>query len=97
MADPNYSFVKGNVLRSYFQVKSQGGFISPSVVTCKFQRDGDGSPTSATVAQDGVGCYHADIDTSSLTAGDFSLSWQGTGAAVCKREKRFTLTEALIP
>jgi hypothetical protein len=50
MADPNYSFVKGNVLRSYFQVKSQGGFISPSVVTCKFQRDGDGSPM-ATVSR----------------------------------------------
>lgn len=96
MADANYTELKGNILRSYFQVKSLGDFISPTTVTCKFIKDGDVSPTSAVVAQDGVGRYHADIDTSSLSAGDYTVSWKGTGAAVCKDEKKFTLKEATI-
>lgn len=92
---PNKEVVKGNVLRSYFQIKSAGSFIS-ATVTCKYQLDGDSSAT-ATVVQDGVGRYHADINTTSLTAGNYSLSWTATGAAVAKNERRFTLTEALIP
>lgn len=96
MAAPNFELVKGNILRSFFQVKNAGTFSSPTTVTCKTQLDG-GSPASQTVVQDGVGRYHADIDTTSMTAGEYSLSWAATGAAVAKNERRFTLTEALIP
>lgn len=96
MAAPNYEIVKGNILRSTFQVKVLGEFTSPTSVTCSTKLDGASASTQS-VTQDGVGRYHADIDTSSMAAGDYSLSWHGTGAAVAKNERRFTVKEALIP
>lgn len=96
MAEPYATYTKGNVFRAGFQVKNLGAFISPTTVTCKTKIDG-GSSVDQVVLQDGVGRYYADIDTTSMTAGDYSLSWQGTGAAVCKKEQRFTVKEALIP
>lgn len=96
MAAPNFEIVKGNILRTVFQVKTLGGFKSPTTVTCKSKIDG-GSSSTHTVVTDGEGRFHADIDTSSMTAGEYSLSWQGTGAAVAKNERRFIIREALIP
>ena len=96
MPAPNYEIVKGNILRSVFQVKVLGEFVSPTSVTCKTKLDGD-TEDSQVVVTDGVGRFHADIDTSSMTAGEYSLSWQGAGAAIAKNERRFTVTEALIP
>lgn len=96
MAAPNYEIVKGNILRATFQVKVLGAFTSASSVTCETKLDGSSS-SSQIVVQDGVGRYHADIDTSSMTAGEYSMSWTATGAVVAKVERRFTVTEALIP
>ena len=96
MSAPNFSVVKGNIIRATFQVKCLGSFIDPSAVTCKTKLDGDSS-ASQTVVKDGTGRYHADINTTSMTAGEYSLSFTATGTAIAKVERRFTLTEALIP
>lgn len=95
MADPYYTILKGNVLRAEWQVKSFGSFLAPSVITCKTLIDG-GSPVSQVVLTDGDGRYHADIDTSSMTAGTYTVSWLGTGTAIAKAEMRFVIEEALV-
>lgn len=98
MAAPTLVVPKGNVVRSYFQVKSLGAFVAPTTITCKYAlTSSPGSPTSAIVSTDGTGRYHADIDTSSLDAGTYTITWKGVGAAIALIERQVTVSTPTIP
>jgi len=68
-----------------------GGFINssgvpadPSVVTLVYRTSETGTPTevvypAAPIVKDGVGLYHADLDTTGSAEAVWSYEWQGTG------------------
>lgn len=98
MAAPTLVVAKGNILRTVFQCKSLGSFIDPTTVTCKYAlTSSPGSPASATPVKDSAGCYHADIDTTSLTVGVYTLTWKGTGTAIALIERQVSVVAAVIP
>lgn len=98
MAYPTLTVPKGQTLRVSALFKSLGEFIDPTTVTCKYALTASpGSPTSASVVKAATGKYHADIDTTSLTAGEYTVTWKGVGAALALRERKFVVTTPVIP
>jgi hypothetical protein len=85
-----YNIIQGTTIRFYTSLaftSLAGTAIDPDIVTFGFEiqgqtpiswtyTNGTGDPTG-TIVRDGVGLYHADIDTTTYGAGIWIYTWAG--------------------
>jgi hypothetical protein len=76
---------------------SDGVLVDPTTVTLEYQ-PGPGQPVvtvvypSAPIARDGVGLYHADLDTTGSATCTWTYTLKGTGSAQAIAEGTFNVT-----
>lgn len=77
-----------------------GILTDPTTVTLAYSLNG-GTPTivvypSPPIVKDGVGLYHADLDTSgALVLTEWTYEWKGTGTILATKQNIFEVTPVL--
>lgn len=112
-----YNIIQGTTVRFYTTqafTSIAGVPVNPDIVTFGWQIQGQtpvsftytagsGDPTN-TIVKDGIGLYHADIDTTSYSAGVWIYTWAGkpssgldTSATKVRAEGSVTISPQSVP
>lgn len=75
----------GNTIRVYatFQFEDDGMYFAPGTVTCQYINPTGNAVSSATVVEDSIGQYHADIVASD--PGVWLYRWSATDPSAAER------------
>lgn len=77
---------------------SLGALADPTTVTLRWRRHGDTEQvwavTAGQIVRDGVGIYHADIQT--VKPGLYYYEWEGAGAVTAVQGNTFSVTSEFV-